>query len=89
MSEEHIEEGEEMDATNDDDAAMMAMMGLGGFGTTKVYGCANYYNVENYICLSLGKTCRRQPGRGCLSEKDQNLAAIYEQVRLVWLTLRR
>lgn len=30
------EEGEEMDATNDDDAAMMAMMGLSGFGTTKV-----------------------------------------------------
>ena len=25
-----------MDATNDDDAAMMAMMGLTGFGTTKV-----------------------------------------------------
>ena len=25
-----------MDATNDDDAAMMAMMGIGGFGTTKV-----------------------------------------------------
>ena len=30
------EEGEEMDATNDDDAAMMGMMGLSGFGTTKV-----------------------------------------------------
>ena len=30
------EEGEEMDATNEDDAAMMAMMGIGGFGTTKV-----------------------------------------------------
>ena len=30
------EEGEAMDATNDDDAAMMAMMGLTGFGTTKV-----------------------------------------------------
>ncbi|KAI0709302.1 hypothetical protein C8Q76DRAFT_786104 [Earliella scabrosa] len=29
------EEGEAMDATNDDDAAMMAMMGLTGFGTTK------------------------------------------------------
>ena len=25
-----------MDATNDDDAAMMAMMGMTGFGTTKV-----------------------------------------------------
>ena len=30
------EEGEEMDATNEDDAAMMAMMGMSGFGTTKV-----------------------------------------------------
>jgi U4/U6.U5 tri-snRNP-associated protein 3 len=30
------EEGEEMDAENEDDAAMMAMMGIGGFGTTKV-----------------------------------------------------
>ncbi|OJT11146.1 U4/U6.U5 small nuclear ribonucleoprotein 27 kDa protein [Trametes pubescens] len=29
------EEGETMDATNEDDAAMMAMMGLSGFGTTK------------------------------------------------------
>lgn len=30
------EEGEEMDVANDDDAAMMAMMGMGGFGSTKV-----------------------------------------------------
>jgi len=30
-----VEEGEEMDATNDDDSVMMAMMGLSGFGTTK------------------------------------------------------
>ena len=30
------EEGEAMDATNDDDAAMMAMMGMSGFGSTKV-----------------------------------------------------
>lgn len=29
------EEGEAMDDTNDDDAAMMAMMGMSGFGTTK------------------------------------------------------
>lgn len=34
--EEEGEEGEEMDATNDDDDAMMTMMGLSGFGTTKV-----------------------------------------------------
>jgi hypothetical protein len=30
------EEGEDMDAVNDDDAAMMAAMGLAGFGSTKV-----------------------------------------------------
>ena len=30
------EEGEAMDDTNQDDEAMMAMMGLSGFGTTKV-----------------------------------------------------
>ncbi|KAH9926170.1 uncharacterized protein B0H18DRAFT_1119067 [Fomitopsis serialis] len=29
------EEGEAMDATNEDDTAMMAMMGMSGFGTTK------------------------------------------------------
>ena len=35
---EDREEGEEvdMDATNEDDAAMMAMMGMAGFGSTKV-----------------------------------------------------
>ena len=36
MPTEEGEEGEAMDATNEDDAAMMAMMGLSGFGTTKV-----------------------------------------------------
>lgn len=30
------EEGEEMDVTTEDDAAMMAMMGMSGFGSTKV-----------------------------------------------------
>ncbi|TFK92115.1 DUF1777-domain-containing protein [Polyporus arcularius HHB13444] len=32
---EDVEEGEAMDASNEDDAAMMAIMGLTGFGTTK------------------------------------------------------
>ncbi|KAI0374956.1 DUF1777-domain-containing protein [Pilatotrama ljubarskyi] len=32
---EGAEEGEAMEATNDDDAAMMALMGLTGFGSTK------------------------------------------------------
>jgi hypothetical protein len=30
------EEGEAMEAVNDDDEAMMAMMGMTGFGSTKV-----------------------------------------------------
>ena len=30
------EEGEAMDAIGDEDAAMMAMMGMSGFGSTKV-----------------------------------------------------
>ena len=34
------EEGEEADVPNEDDAAMMAMMGIGGFGTTKVNSVA-------------------------------------------------
>ncbi|KAF9452274.1 hypothetical protein P691DRAFT_619348, partial [Macrolepiota fuliginosa MF-IS2] len=29
------EEGEEMDVTTEDDAAMMAAMGMSGFGSTK------------------------------------------------------
>lgn len=36
MPTEDGEEGEAVDVTNEDDAAMMAMMGLSGFGTTKV-----------------------------------------------------
>lgn len=32
------EEGEAMEAVNDDDEAMMAMMGMTGFGSTKVIG---------------------------------------------------
>lgn len=36
MLTEDGEEGEAMEDTNEDDAAMMAMMGMTGFGTTKV-----------------------------------------------------
>lgn len=37
---DEAEEGEAMDAVNEDDTAMMAMMGLSGFGTTKVSNVA-------------------------------------------------
>lgn len=43
-----IEEGEEMDATNEDDAAMMAMMGLTGFGTTKVRLFASTLCIDSH-----------------------------------------
>ena len=35
------EEGESMDAVDQDDEAMMAAMGIAGFGTTKVRGPPN------------------------------------------------
>lgn len=44
------EEGEAMDATNDDDAAMMAMMGMTGFGTTKV--SLQTRTIDNGVILS-------------------------------------
>ena len=44
------EEGEAMDDTNQDDEAMMAMMGLSGFGTTKVRFDA--LDVSRMYCLS-------------------------------------
>ena len=54
---EDREEGEEMDmdATNDDDAAMMAMMGLSGFGSTKVETSRTVYG--SVLKGSVGKTC--------------------------------
>jgi U4/U6.U5 small nuclear ribonucleoproteins len=36
VDEGEAEEGETMDAVNDDDEDMMAMMGMTGFGSTKV-----------------------------------------------------
>ena len=52
MPTEDGEEGETMDATNDDDAAMMAMMGLTGFGSTKV--CISY----QILTVSCSMLCR-------------------------------
>lgn len=40
-----IEEGEEMGVANEDDSDMMAMMGMSGFGTTKVSDCAFMDNL--------------------------------------------
>jgi hypothetical protein len=47
------EEGEEMDAVNEEDAAMMGMMGMSGFGSTKV---SNAIDLSKYpLIRSQGK----------------------------------
>ena len=70
-----------MDDVNDDDAAMMAMMGVTGFGTTKV----NSPTTSKTQCVThshlQGKTSRRQPGRFCQHQENEDMASVYEQVR--------
>jgi hypothetical protein len=51
------EEGEAMEAVGDDDAAMMAMMGMSGFGTTKVRSCSVTESM-NLTTLTVGKASR-------------------------------
>lgn len=52
-----------MDATNEDDAAMMAMMGMSGFGTTKVSICSGVSLRDITIKRGLGQARRGQSGR--------------------------
>jgi hypothetical protein len=60
------EEDEGMEAEGGDDAAMMAMMGMSGFGTTKVsftYNCTFHKpSLCSYIPTT-EQTCFRQPRR--------------------------
>ena len=42
------EEGEEMEDVNDDDAAMMVMIGVAGFGSTKVLTLISV-SLESYL----------------------------------------
>ncbi|KAI0721035.1 hypothetical protein C8T65DRAFT_253946 [Cerioporus squamosus] len=58
---EGAEEGETMDATNDDDAAMMALMGLTGFGTTK--GKHVEGNQEGSVDVKKQRTWRQYMNR--------------------------
>ena len=44
------EDGEAVDETNDDDAALMALMGLSNFGSTKVCGWYNLLGFELIFC---------------------------------------
>ncbi|TBU35919.1 hypothetical protein BD311DRAFT_860377 [Dichomitus squalens] len=57
---EGAEEGEAMEATNEDDAAMMAMMGLTGFGTTK--GKRVEGNQEGAVDVKKQRTWRQRGG---------------------------
>ena len=52
-----IEEGEAMDATNEDDTAMMAMMGMSGFGTTKVWSPFLLFCMNSLLYCFTGNTC--------------------------------
>jgi len=65
-----------MEDINDDDAAMMAMMGVTGFGSTKV-NISQIYGLHPLKCLP-GKTRRWQPGRYCQYQKNEDMATIYE-----------
>jgi hypothetical protein len=50
------EEGETMEAVNDDDEAMMATMGLTGFGSTKVVFSACLPSYPQLILLARANT---------------------------------
>lgn len=52
-----------MDATNEDDAVMMAMMGMSGFGTTKVSICMDLTLRDITIKRGPGQARRGQSGR--------------------------
>ncbi len=59
------EEGEAMDDTNPDDEAMTAMMGLTGFGSTKVcyarYQCLHCLSYCNQFRANVSKATRKVP----------------------------
>ncbi|KAM6500864.1 hypothetical protein JOM56_003878 [Amanita muscaria] len=59
-----VEEGEEMDAVNDDDAGMMAAMGMGGFGSTKGKHVAG--NQEGGVDIKKIRTWRQYMNRYAL-----------------------
>jgi hypothetical protein len=71
------EEGEEMDVGNDEDAAMMSLMGMAGFGSTKVLTLMSCETVS-YESFCTGKASRRQPRRCCPAEESKDVAPIYE-----------
>lgn len=80
MPPEGAEEGETMDATNDDDAAMMAMMGLTGFGTTKVSTRLHCSLFGQRRISVTGETCGGKSRRRCGCQEATDMAAVYESV---------
>ncbi len=52
------EEGEAMDALNDEEEAMLAMMGMTGFGSTKVISLKVFSLTANLLTLSRVSTFR-------------------------------
>lgn len=72
------EDGEAMDdVVDDDEQAMMAMMGVSGFGTTKVRtSCRNAFQL--ILSNPLGKTCCGEPRRRSEYQKRENLAPVHE-----------
>jgi hypothetical protein len=80
-----VEDGEDRDAmaTNEeeDDGAMMAMMGLSGFGTTKVLFCVlSLARIKIFRRFILGETSIRQPGRRCRCQKNADMETVHESV---------
>jgi len=61
MDHDEVEEGEEMDAVNDEDVAVMAMMGLAGFGSTK--GKHVEGNQEGTMSIKKMRTWRQYMNR--------------------------
>lgn len=69
-----------MDYQDDSDAAMMAIMGLSGFGSTKVI-CSLLFSFLLVVWMRyLGKASRRESRRRSEYQEASYLAAIYEPV---------
>ena len=70
-----------MDATTAEDESMMTMMGLAGFGTTKVW---LFLFTPSYLLMipHTGQACRGKSRWWGQHQENENLASIHESVRL-------
>lgn len=72
-----------MEAVNDDDEAMMAMMGLNGFGSTKVSSAFTFpamSSLQSILLALLGPARRWEPGWRRPSQEAANMETVHEQV---------